>query len=136
MKKIARKFFIYFIALVLLREYVPIIKISDPFLNVIFFSMILSLVDTYLKPVIKTMMLPINLVTFNLASLFTTSILLFIADYFTDYIEIVPFTTPAFELGQFSFDAFDITKIYAYVVCGLLMVLLHMFISFVFKKDA
>lgn len=136
MKKVARKFFIYFIVLVLLIEYIPIIKISEPFLNVIFFSLILSLIDTYLRPIIKTMMLPINLITFNLASFFTTSILLFIADYFTDYIEIVPFVTPAFEVGQFFVDSINITKVYAYVVCGFLMVISHELVNFIFKKDA
>lgn len=135
MKKLARKFFIYFISTVLIWQYLPIIKIHEPFTNIIFFSLALSVVDTYLRPVIKTLMLPINLVTFNLASLFTTSILLFIADYFTDYIEIVPYKTPMLELSTFTIPSFNITNLYAYVVAGFIMVILHSFITFVFKKD-
>lgn len=135
MKKYFRKFVIFFVIFVLMWQYLPLIVINPGFENIIYSASIMMILDTYLKPLLKKIMFPINVVTFGLASLLVYALMLFLGDKFVGIFKIVEYTTPRLvsELG--TYESYNIVSPYSYVVVSVIMVLLQRILTWIFKKD-
>ena len=135
MKKYLRKFVIFFVIFVLLWQYFPLIYIKPGFENIIYASAVFMLLDSYLKPLLKKILFPINMLTFGLASLVIYALVIFVGDKFLNVFKVLEYTTPLFntEFGQIS--PYTIVFPVNYVVVGLVMVILQRLLTWVFKKD-
>lgn len=134
MKKLLRKFFIFFIALVLMWQYLPTLELTLGFENLLLAGVVLTALDTFLKPILKTIMLPVNVVTFGLLSWLAAVVVFWLTTVIIKGLVVVPYTTPQITTDFIIIPQYQIEGVVGYVVTGLVVVILQRFITFVFKK--
>jgi putative membrane protein len=81
------RFVVSGIALWVLQEYVQDIRIAS-IPSGIFVAVVMSLLNTFLKPILKFITLPINFLTLGLFSLVITIALIYLCDYLIEGFEI------------------------------------------------
>ncbi len=72
----------YALAIIFVSWVVPGIEVSS-FLNAMFVVVIIALINTFIKPLLQIITLPINLLTLGLFSLVINALLLMLAGYIT-----------------------------------------------------
>lgn len=72
----------YALAIIFISWVVPGIEVSS-FLNAMFVVVIIALINTFIKPLLQVITLPINLLTLGLFSLVINALLLMLAGYIT-----------------------------------------------------
>ena len=80
----------YALALIFTSWVVPGIEVSS-FLNAMFVVVIIALINTFIKPLLQIITLPINILTLGLFSLVINALLLMLAGYITPGFEVEGF---------------------------------------------
>lgn len=136
MKKYLRKFVIFFVIFVIFWQYFPLVIFKPGFENVIYVALVFTILDTFLKPILKKIMFPINVITFGLASLVMYALIFYAGEKLSKgIITVTEYTIPLLKTDLGLFGPYPINYPYTYVVSGLCVVILNRFLSWVFKKD-
>lgn len=85
--KLALRWLFYALAVVFVSWIVPGIEVSG-FLNAMFAVVIIALINTFIKPFLQFITLPINILTLGLFSLVINALLLMLAGYITPGVEV------------------------------------------------
>ena len=84
------RWLLYTLALIFTSWVIPGIEVSS-FLNSMFVVVIIALINTFIKPFLQIITLPINILTLGLFSLVINALLLMLAGYITPGFEVEGF---------------------------------------------
>jgi|GEM_PF-1585142 len=133
-KKYLRKFFVFLLVMVFLWQYIPTVKLTGGFEVLLIASAILTFLDSFLKPILKTIMIPVNTVTFGLLSWVSAVLVFYLTVTFVKGLEVVNYTIPEIYTDYYIFPQTEVAGIWDYVVSAGFVVILAKFINWVFKK--
>ena len=115
MQQALRAILINSVAIALGALFLPGIKYGNQFSTLIFAGLVLGIANTFLRPVLALILLPINIITLGIAGLFMNTILLFIVTLIVPDFNVVPFTL---SLGVSEFRA---SLFVSYLVCSIVL---------------
>lgn len=99
-------------------------------------AVIWLLLNKIVKPIIKLLLLPINLITLNLFSWAVSLITLFLLPLIVSGISISPYDFPGFNYQGFTVPTFHLSLFLSYVVASSFLNIFHNIITWVIKKDS
>lgn len=99
-------------------------------------AIIWLLLNKIVKPVIKLLLLPINLITLNLFSWAVSLITLFLLPLIVSGISISPYDFPGINYQGFSIPAFHFSLFLSFVIASAFLNLFHNVIAWIIKKDS
>lgn len=94
------------------------------------------ILNKIVKPIIKLLLLPINLITLNLFSWAVSLITLFLLPLIVSGIEISPYDFPGIAYQGFSIPSFHLNIFLSFVVASSFLNLFHNLIVWLIKKDS
>ncbi len=100
----------YALAIIFVSWVVPGIEVSS-FLNAMFVVVIIALINTFIKPFLQIITLPINILTLGLFSLIINALLLMLAGYVTPGFEVEGFLSALIGSIVLSLFAMGISRI-------------------------
>lgn len=98
-------------------------------------AIIWLLLNKIVKPIIKILLLPINLITLNLFSWMVGLLTLFLLQVFADGIRIESYTFPGINYSGFALPSFYFNLFFSYLITSILLNSLHVFILWLIRKD-
>ena len=104
------RWLLYTLALIFTSWVVPGIEVSS-FLNAMFVVVIIALVNTFIKPLLQIITLPINILTLGLFSFVINALLLMLAGYITPGFEVEGFLSALLGSIVLSLFALGISRI-------------------------
>lgn len=104
------RWLLYTLALIFTSWVVPGIEVSS-FLNAMFVVVIIALINTFIKPFLQIITLPINILTLGLFSLVINALLLMLAGYITPGFEVEGFLSALIGSIVLSLFALGISRI-------------------------
>jgi len=98
------------IALIVVVSFLPQIKAPNEIWQLLVVALIFGLVNSYLKPIVKLLSLPLNVLTFGLVGLIVNTLMLLLVAFLSSFLKL-GFTIAGWPSGPFTIDVF----IYAFV---------------------
>ncbi|KKS92983.1 MAG: hypothetical protein UW68_C0024G0008 [Candidatus Collierbacteria bacterium GW2011_GWB1_44_6] len=98
-------------------------------------AVIWLLLNKIVKPIIKLLLLPINLITLNLFSWVISLITLFLLQTIVGGISISAYHFPGFSSQGFAIPAFYVGVLLSYIIASCILNLIHSFILWLIRKD-
>lgn len=136
MKAFLRAILINLLVIYMVDAVYPAFSILHDIRTLITAAVIWLLLNKIVKPVIKLLLLPINLITLNLFSWAVSLITLFLLPLIVSGIKISPFDFPGISYQGFSIPTFHLSIFLSYVVASSFLNIFHSAISWIIKKDA
>ena len=135
MKKLLRSFFINLLAFIFVWKYLPFVELTGPFETLLLASLVLTLLDKFLKPILKTFFLPINFFTFGLFRWVVTVAIFYLTTQIVNGLVVTDFYFPGLQTDFLILPEKNIpAQWWGYVISSFFVVLLSRFINWVFKK--
>lgn len=136
MKAFLRHVFINLLVIYLVDASFPGFSIQHDLKTLLTAAIIWLLLNKIVKPIIKLLLLPINLITLNLFSWAVGLITLFLLPLMVDGIKISPYDFPGLNYQGFSIPAIHLSLLLSFVVTSALLNFYHSFIVWLIKKDS
>ncbi len=111
------------------------VQIENTWYAYLLASIVFALFNLILTPIIKLLLLPINLLTLGLFRWLTNVLVLYLFDLAYDGIRIVGFTYPGFTSSVISLPGGPLNLFWVLVLASLLMSLTYSLISALFQAD-
>lgn len=121
MKGLLRRFLFYTIALFATTQLLAGFHLAGGLQMYIVTGIILSLMMLVLKPVLQLLSMPLNLITFGLASFLVNAIILFLLTVFVSQVSVEPFSLPGISFAGFAIPAIGLNKWFAYLVASVVL---------------
>lgn len=134
MKTLFKGVLINAFSLFLLSQILSGIKISGGFFAFIIAGFALSVMSFTLKPVLKIITLPLNFVTFGLASFLINVIILYVLTIFIPQVSINAFVFNGASVLGFVLPKIDFNAFFAFVACGVVLSAITSFLSWLSKS--
>lgn len=109
-------------------------KVNPSFRVIFIASVVWLLLNKIVKPIIKLLLLPINLITLGLFSWVISVITLFLLQYLIAGISLTPHFFPGLSYQGFIVPSFHINLLFSYIITSCLINGLHSFFSWLIKK--
>lgn len=133
MKTITRGIIIYSLSLYFLPMLIPGFRITGGFLSFLIGGTILMLMFLFLKPILKIISLPINILTLGLFSFLINIFILYLLIMFTSGISLVPFSYPRYEILGFTIPSISFSLVFAYIYTSFVLSFIDSFFSWLVK---
>jgi len=133
MKKIFRSLVINLAALILVSQAIAGFKISGGYQGILFTAIVLTGVNFAIKPLIKLLLLPINLITLGAFRWVANVFSLYLVTLLIPYLEIFSFTFPGFTYQGFIIPEMYLVKIWVLFISSFLISLFTTFLFWLFK---
>lgn len=133
MKKILCSLVINLAALILVGQVVAGFKISGGYQGIFFTAVVLTGINFAIKPLIKLLLLPINLITLGAFRWVANVFSLYLVTLLVPYLEILSFTFPGFAYQGFVIPGMFLAKIWVLVISSFLLSLFTTFLFWLFK---
>ena len=124
MKGIIRTIAIYTGSLVLLPYIIPGVRIDGNWLTFLFAGIILALLYTLLKPILKIISFPLNIATFGLFSLVINVVIFYLLTVFVPQITIHSFVFSGVSYAGFSIPKIAVNEFFSYILAALCILLI------------
>jgi putative membrane protein len=115
MKKPLKHVILNAVAILILSNVLPGVSYENSLPTLLLAALILSLINLLVKPLLKIVLLPINLLTFGLAGWFIQVITLYLTTLLVEGFTIGGFSTSALHLFGLSIPALHFSGFWAYV---------------------
>ena len=129
MKKYARLLAISLVAFIVVSYYYPGFSYGGETLILFFAAAVFALLNIFVKPTLKLLSLPFNLLTFGFFSFVVNVIVLYCVSYAIRSFRIVGFHFTGYTFSGFTIPAYDLNQLasalLASLVIGLLATILH-----------
>ncbi len=135
MKSLLRQIFVNFITIYFLGLSFPGLIVDLNFKTLITASIIWYFLNKIIKPIIKILLLPINLITLNLFSWLVGLITLFLLQIFADGITVSSFNFDGLNIQGFIVPPFFVNLFFSYLLTSVLLNSIHSGIFWLFRKD-
>lgn len=110
------------------------VKIEGGFLTYVFGGFALTLMTFILKPILKIITLPINLVTFGMFSFLINAIILYFLTLFVPQIKITSFVFQGVTLAGFVVPKVSFNAFFAFIVASVVLSFIISFIKWLTGK--
>jgi len=134
MKKILRFWFINIIGLNFIASFLTTIEFSNGWQTVILVALALTFFELALKPIIKILLLPINILTLGLARSVINLIGLYAITLIVPGFLIRPYLFPGLHENGFSIPEVQLSMIWTYILVSVLLNLSFSIIRWIVKK--
>ncbi len=101
MKKLLKRLIFTIVIFYLLINFYPGLSGSAQWENLVIAALIYLVLEICIKPLLKILLIPINILTLGLAGSLINAILLFLLVLLVPSLHINPFTTPSIQLGSY-----------------------------------
>jgi putative membrane protein len=115
MNQALRAILVNSVAIALVALFLPGIKYGNQLSTLVFAAIVLGIANTFIKPVLALILLPINIVTLGIVGLFMNTILLFVVTLIVPDFNVVPFSL---NLGG---SQFNTSIIMSYIICSIVL---------------
>jgi len=115
MQQALRGILINSVAIALVAHFLPGVDYNHQLSTLIFAGLVLGIANTFIKPILALVLLPINIVTLGVVGLFMNTILLFIVTLIVPEFNIIPFDLT---LGV---SQFHITIFFSYLISSIIL---------------
>lgn len=126
MKTILRAIFLNLITLYIVAMFYSGLVIENKLTTYLAAATVWTLLNKIVKPIIKLLLLPINLVTLGLFSWVVNVITLFLLTYFIKGVDILSYTFPGISYQGFVIPQMHFNLIISYIITSLILSLTHM----------
>jgi len=133
MKKILRSLVVNLAALTLVSQVMTGFKISGGYRGLFLTAAILVGINLAIKPLIKLLLLPINLITLGAFRWVVNVFSLYLTTLLVPYLEVFGFTFPGFSYQGFVVPTVYLAKIWVLIISSFLISLLTTFLFWLFK---
>lgn len=121
MAELLRQGVITSLSLLTVAEYFPGLVVAPGLINFFWSGFGLTLLNFIVKPVIKLILLPLNLLTLGVFSWISLVIVLILGDKLIGPMTLVAFKLPAWNQGGFSMPAVTVNIFFSYLIASLLI---------------
>lgn len=125
MKTILRAIFINLITLYLVTLFFPGLTITNKLTTYLSAAIVWTLLNKIVKPIIKLLLLPINMITLGLFSWVVNVITLFLLKYFIKGVLIQAFTFNGFTYQGFVIPQMNFSIFFSYILTSIVLSLVH-----------
>lgn len=132
MKKHARSFVISLIAFFSTAFFYPGFSYNSDFVVLGLASLVFAALTIFVKPVIKLLSLPFNLLTFGLFSFLINVIILYGVGYLISDFEINSFHFPGYSLSGFTLPVADLNQLFSALIASFIIGLISTILHWVF----
>ena len=133
MKKILRSFVINLVVLYLVDQAFLGFKLTGAFQGLLFTAAVLTGINLAIKPLVKLLLLPINLLTLGAFRWLANVISLYLVTLLVPYLEIVSFTFPGYVYQGFVIPEIYLAKLWVLIISSFFISLLSTFLLWLFK---
>jgi putative membrane protein len=121
MKNILRHYIITLFVLWVVDYIIPGLSITGGPVTYAFAAAVLFLLNIFIKPILKIILLPISVVTLGLTGIFINTLIFFGLDYFMEEITVLSWDFNGTALAGYSIPAFEFGIIATYVVSAIII---------------
>jgi len=132
-KRILKSFIIYFICFVLAWQYLPGVVLSGNFEVLFIVSAIYTILNLILKPLLKIIMLPINIFTLGIFGWIVCVILFVLTTLYVDGFEVVEFLFTGINTSYGEIKEFQVSKFFSYICSSFFIVFTQRILRFILK---
>ncbi len=125
MKDFLRESLLWSISLYVAASVFSGLKISTMAVNLILSGLVFALFNHLVKPIVKLITLPLNLLTLGLLSWINQVIVLFLIVKFWNHVSVVAFTMPAWHQSGFSVPSLSINSLVSYILAAVILTLIY-----------
>ncbi|MEK7513768.1 MAG: phage holin family protein [Patescibacteria group bacterium] len=125
MRNFLRDGLLHTFSLYITAAFYPGLIIPALFSSLLFVGFIFTLINYFVKPIIKLFLLPLNLLTLGLFRWVANVIILLILTQINQSIHVVSFTTNALAYSGFVVPPLTLTLILAYILASLILSLVY-----------
>lgn len=136
MKVFLRHILINLLVIYLVDVFYPGFIIAHDTKTLLSAAVIWLLLNKIVRPIIKLLLLPINLITLNLFSWVISIITLFLLQVIVGGIQIIPYNFPGFFYEGFTVPPFYINVFLSYVITSTALNTCHSAILWLIRKDS
>lgn len=104
-------------------QILPTLKIAPGWQTLLLAGLILSLLMLVIKPILRILFLPINLLTFGLAAWFINVILLYLLTVFVPEVQIQPWAFPGLTADGFVVPPIELSYLASLILTSILLTL-------------
>lgn len=134
MKKILRQYLNTTVTLWLASYFSFLFFFSDTFPSILITSAVYTLLNLILKPALKVIFMPINLITLGFLSWVPTVLILYITNLFVSDFSVLPFTTSSFTFIGINLPPLNFGFISAHIIAAAIFALIRRLIVWIYKK--
>lgn len=134
MKTLLRQVCINYLSLFLSFNVYAGFSVKNSFQVILIASLVWLLLNKIVKPIIKLLLLPINLITLGLFSWVVSVITLFLLQYLIVGISVQPHFFTGFSYQGFIIPSFHINTLFSYIITSSLINGFHSLIAWLIKK--
>ncbi|MFH0863870.1 MAG: phage holin family protein [Candidatus Gottesmanbacteria bacterium] len=121
MKTILRVFVFSLFALWLTTNLIDGLKISGGYQNIIFGSIVLGIINLFIKPILKILFFPVNLLSLGLLSWIINIAVLYILTIFVPQVSISSWQFPGISYQGIVVPAYFFNQIFAFIIIALVL---------------
>lgn len=133
LKRYLRSFVFNLLALWLISQYIVGVSYAGGFKTLSIAALALTIVNLLAKPLVKLLLLPINLLTLGAFRWLTNVVALYLMTMFVPQLKIASFTFHGFTHQGLVIPSIDISNFWSYVICSFLISLITSFIYWLIK---
>lgn len=134
MKKILREIFIYSFVLYVVPFWVDGLKIKGGIKEILIGGVLLTVGHVIVKPVLKIITLPFNVITFGLFSSLITIFILYLTTRLYPNIQVTPFKFRGLDFLGIKIPIFDVNIILSYIIISAIIYILYKVLSWLISK--
>ncbi|MBU2052333.1 phage holin family protein [Patescibacteria group bacterium] len=123
------------LGLLLVGRVYPGLLVPADLLDLFWIGVVFTLLNQLAKPIIKLILLPLNLLTLGLLSWVSQVLVLVITVNFLPTIQVVGFTIPAWYQAGFSVPSLSVNLLGSYILASLALSLTNKILNFVICPD-
>ncbi len=133
MKSILRALLINGFSLWLLSHFIPGFLFTGDFKNLVVGAVLLSLINFFLGPLFKLLLIPINILTLQLFSWLTNAIALYVLTLLAPQFSFHPWNFSGLEYAGFTIPTVQLTYFYTLILCGFVLSLITRLLRWIAK---
>jgi putative membrane protein len=115
MKHIFRAILVYSVAIALTGLFLPGIDYGNRIGTLLLAAIVMGITNTFIRPVLNLILLPVNIITLGLVGLLMNAIILFIVTLLVQDFNVIPFTI------QFGTSSIFLPLIWSYIVSATIL---------------
>lgn len=133
MRWILRQYLVHLAALLITVYLIPGFSIGNSTQNMLFAAAILALINVFIKPIVKILLLPLNIITLNLFSVVINIGVIVILTKLVTTVTISSWDFSGVNAYGFVIPALKVTYVYSYLIISILITSIVSFLNWLSK---
>ncbi|MBI2028916.1 phage holin family protein [Candidatus Gottesmanbacteria bacterium] len=121
MRWVIRQLLYHFTALILTASIIPGFSVGNTYENIAIATVALSVINVFIKPIVKILFLPLNMITLNLFSIIINIAVVFGLTKVVPTVTISSWYFSGISISGFVIPEFEFTIIYTYILVSVIL---------------